>query len=247
MLLSQPPLKDYKKDIRIIAESLRKKENFSISKFCDGELSIILNKEIDNKEFSFSPRNIKDQESRQMLIKAFQYKNPQYYVGITCTQVFGLDTHRQMKMISGQNESNLTWADIWVNSNYEYYIENIIPIFQERDTVLVCNENGDTNALPFRPIKTFTVSNNALKNNRDTIDKIKNYITQGDIKDTIFLFCCGPFGNVLCHTLTHHNKQNTYLDVGSTLNPFLKSEGFKRDYYMGNNFFSQLTGKWDNG
>jgi hypothetical protein len=38
---------------------------------------------------------------------------------------------------------------------------------------------------------------------------------------------------------------NTYLDIGSTLNPLLKSAGFERDYYMGENFFSKLEGAWD--
>jgi hypothetical protein len=247
MLLSQPPLKDYKKDIRIIAESLRKKENFSISKFCDGELSIILNQAIDNKEFSFDPRDKRDQDSRRLLINAFQYKNPRYYVGITCVKVFGLQTHRQMKMISGQDESNLTWADIWVNSNYPYYVKNILPIFKERKTILVCNERGHTDALPFVPSKIFTVKNSAFRENIDIVDKIKEYIDSNGVSGCIFLFCCGPFGNILCHQLTEHNENNTYLDIGSTLNPYLKSEGFKRDYYVGSNFFSNLSGVWDNG
>jgi len=61
----------------------------------------------------------------------------------------------------------------------------------------------------------------------------------------IFLFCCGPFGNILCHRLTEANENNTYLDIGSTLNPFLQSAGFERDYYMGNNYFSNMIGAWD--
>jgi hypothetical protein len=70
---------------------------------------------------------------------------------------------------------------------------------------------------------------------------------EDNIIDSIFLFCCGPFGNIIAHRLTEHNDKNTYLDIGSTLNPYLKSEGFKRDYYIGNNFFSNLEGEWDNG
>lgn len=247
MKLTLPPHKNYRTDIEIIKETIESGENITISKFCDGELAIIANKEIDNKEFHFDPTDIKDQESRRELIDAFQYRHKQYFVGITCVRVFGINTHRQMKMISGQPESNLTWADIWVNSNYPYFTENILPIFSKRKTILVCNIRGNVENLPFKPIKIFRVGNSAFTNNRQTTQSIKDYIDEGNIKDSIFLFCCGPFGNIMAHRLTEHNDKNTYLDIGSTLNPFLKSEGFRRDYYCGNNFFANLKGEWDNG
>lgn len=247
MNLTTPPNKDYRKDIEIIKSSIEKEENITISKFCDGELSIIANKEIDNKEFHFDPTNIEDQESRHALIDAFQYKHKQYFVGITCVKVFGISTHRQMKTICGQNEQQLTWADIWVNSNYPYFRNNILPLFNKRNTILFCNEKGKVENLPFKPTKVFKVGNSALKNNVKIVQEAKEYIDNNSVNNSIFLFCCGPLGNVLAHRLTEHNSNNTYLDIGSTLNPFLKSEGFKRDYYTWNNFFSSLVGEWDNG
>lgn len=247
MKLTLPPTKNFKKDIEIICQSIKSENNFTISKFCDGELSVILNKPIDNKEFAFDPTNNIDQASRKLLLEAFQYKNSQYYVGITCTKVFGLNTHRQMKMISGQRESQLTWADIWVNSNYSYFTNNILPLFKNRRTILVCNESGNVNNLPFSPEITFRVQNSAMRNNMTTIDKIKNYIVENKVSNYIFLFCCGPFGNILSHKLTEFKQDNTYLDIGSTLNPYLQSEGFSRHYYSGDSFFSRLVGEWDNG
>ena len=100
--------------------------------------------------------------------------------------------------------------------------------------------------LPFTPEKVFPVSYNAWANDWDAIEESKKYIQDECSEGYTFLFCCGPFGNILCHELTEFNSNNTYLDVGSTLNPFLRSEGFQRDYYMGNNFFSNAVGVWDN-
>lgn len=245
MKFTIPPNKNYRKDIEIICNTLISRENISISKFCDGEWAVMNNDKLDNKEFWFNPDNLMDQGKRKQLINAFQFKHPQYFVGVTCVKVFGLDTHRKMKQLSGQSEDHLTWADIWVNSNYPFYVENIIPLFKERDIVLFCNENGRVENLPFIPKNIFTVSNNAWQDSYHVIDMAKKYITDNNINNYVFLFCCGPFGNILCHQLTEFNSNNTYLDIGSTLNPWLQSEGFKRDYYMGQNFFSQLSGVWD--
>lgn len=245
MKFTIPPNKDYKVDIEILKKEIESENNFSFSKFCDGEWSVINNDKINNKEFWFNPSDIVDQKLRQLLINAFKFDYDRYYIGITCVKVFGLDVHKKMTEISGRTQDKITWADIWVNSNYHYYLNNIVPLFQRRPIVLFCQEAGKIENLPFVPKKVYRISNNAWKNNFNLIDESKEYIDKNNIRDHIFLFCCGPFGNILCHQLTDHNQNNTYLDIGSTLNPWLKSAGFDRDYYLGNNFFSNLVGEWD--
>jgi hypothetical protein len=248
MKFTTPPNKDYKSDIQILHQAIANKENVTFSKFCDGEWAVICNQPINNKEFWFDPNRKIDQFKRKSLIDAFKYKNDRYFVGITCVKVFGLQTHRMMKQLSEQDEDHLTWADIWVNSNYKYYVDNIVPIFNERPVVLFCNERGNVENLPFKPYMVFPVQNNAWEYNWGVINNAKIVISklssQG-LNNMIFLFCCGPFGNILCHQLTEHEPNNTYLDIGSTLNPYLGSAGFERDYYMGQNYFSNMVGSWD--
>ena len=245
MKFTTPPNKDFKEDINILRQALANGEHISFSKFCDGEWAVMTNNPLNNKEFWFDPNDQQDQLKRQELIAAFQYKNPRYFVGVTCVNVFGLKTHKEMKGLSGQNEDHLTWADIWVNSNYRYYVDNIVPLYNTRPVILVCNENAKTDNLPFTPYITVPVKNNAWKADWDLVQELTWLVREKAFKNMIFLFCCGPFGNILCHRLTEANENNTYLDIGSTLNPFLQSAGFDRDYYMGNNFFSNLVGAWD--
>ena len=239
------PNKDYRRDLEIISEALSRNETLSFSKFCDGEWAVMENQKINNKEFWFDPEDPDDAYKREKLIEAFQYQNDQYFVGISCAGVFGED-HSKMKKLCGQPAHRLTWADLWVNSNYSYYLDNVLPLFADRKIVLYCNSNSMTHNLPFTPEKVFPVSYNAWANDWDVIEESKKYIQDECPEGYTFLFCCGPFGNILCHELTEFNSNNTYLDVGSTLNPFLRSEGFQRDYYMGNNFFSNAVGVWDN-
>lgn len=244
MKFTTPPNKDYKQDIIILKNAIENGEYITFSKFCDGEWAVLENKQINNKEFWFDPNNPLDQNKRKKLLEAFQYNNERYYVGVACPNVFGIDTHKNMKLLCGLPEYRLTWADIWVNSNYKYFLDNIIPIFKQREILLFCNEKGNIKNLPFNPYIVFPVSNNAWEYNWKHIDIAKFIIANNKIKNAIILFCCGPFGNILAYELTKEHPENIYLDIGSTLNPWLKSASFERDYYMGNNYFSNMVGSW---
>lgn len=245
MKFTTPPNKDYNKDIRILYDAIKSGENITFSKFCDGELSVLDNKAINNKEFWFDPNNMLDELKRNKLLESIQFKHPNYFVGITCVKVFGIGVHRHIKSLAQQQEDHLTWADILVNSNYRFFVENIMPLFKDRKVVLFCNKNGQVDNLHFKPSFVFPVEHNAWGYNWNYIEEAKSLISNEGLENCLFLFCCGPFGNILAYELTKYNDKNTYLDIGSTLNPWLKSAGFERDYYLGNNFFSNLSGEWD--
>jgi hypothetical protein len=83
------PNKNFKADIQILEKSIKNKDNFSFSKFCDGEWAVINNQKINNKEFWFDPDNENDQIKRKQLIEALQFKHDQYFIGVTCVNVFG--------------------------------------------------------------------------------------------------------------------------------------------------------------
>lgn len=237
-------MKTFRSDIEKFHQKIANRENFTFSKYADGEWAVMKNKEINNKEFWFSPSNFMDSTRRDSLIESFKFKHDQYYVGISCPCCQGIETFNEMKSYSNQQDEKLTWANLWVNSNYEYFVEKVIPIFRRRNVILFCNKRGDIENLPFRPEIVIGVENNAWEDNWSYIDLTKRLITEHEIENHIFLFCCGPFGNILAYELTKHNTNNTYLDIGSTLNPWLKSAGFERHYYMNDNYFSKMTCKW---
>ena len=237
-------MKLFSEDIKIFKEKLENGENFTFSKYADGEWAVMKNQPINNKEFWFDPNKFLDNTKREKLIESFQFNHPQYFVGISCPCCQGMDVFKEMKSFSMQQDEKLTWANLWVNSNYKYFVENIIPTFIDRDVILFCNRYGDIENLPFRPKVVIGVENNAWEDNWSFIDLTKRLITEHELEDHIFLFCCGPFGNILACELTKHNDKNSYIDIGSTLNPWLKSAGFERHYYAGNNIFSQLTCRW---
>lgn len=223
------PDKSFSEDIKVLKEKLETKELFTFSKFADGEWLAMMDSPLNNNEFRYS-RDSSHKTARQHLINAFQFRHPNYYVGISCPCCQGRD-FEAMKQYSGQADDRLTWANMWVNSNYKYFLSDVLPIFSTYNVALVAHEGSNLLNLPFRDsIKAFyPIKRDAWIASSDTL-----YAMKKDIKDKkgwLVLFCAGPFGNILAHELTMFNDQNTYLDIGSTLNPFLGTEGFRRGYF----------------
>ena len=129
-----------------------------------------------------------------------------------------------MKKQSKQEPDHLTWANLFVNGNYEYYINNMVPKFKNFETILVSNSDSNLDRLPFEVKKHFKIGKNAWVEDYELTEEIKEYISENELKDNLFLFCAGPYGNILTHQLHEHSQENFYIDIGSTLNPFLLGE-----------------------
>ena len=224
------PDKSFSEDIKVFKEKLENKQSFTFSKFADGEWFAMTGTPVNNNEFQFSKREEHTKASRR-LIDAFQFRHPNYYVGISCPCCQG-SAFEAMRDYSGQEDEHLTWANMWVNSNYKYFLSDIVPLFSNYKVALVARRGSKLESLPFRDsLKEFyPIDKDAWVVNQDEVLTLKRHIEKERRRGWLFLFCCGPFGNILAHNLTDFNDENTYLDIGSTLNPFLGTEGFRIDY-----------------
>lgn len=223
------PNKVFSKDIVVLKEKLENKENFTFSKFADGEWSVMKNNRLNNNEFQYT-NSQEHTKARELLIDSFKYQHPNYHVGISCPCCQG-NAFEEMRDYSEQPTERLTWANLWVNSNYKYYLSDILPLFSNYDVGIVAHRSSNLDNLPFNPRLFCAIDKDAWVVNQDKIDVLKDVITKENMRGWLFLFCCGPFGNILAHKLTEHCPENIYLDIGSTLNPFLGTEGFRRSYF----------------
>jgi len=211
-------------DIEFIFNKLKNKDKFSFSKYADGEFSILANRSITNVDkWTFNPDL--HNEMRNELIKSFKFKDPDYYVGVSCKCCQPSDYVEWMREQSGQDI--LTWANIFVNSNYPYFKANFIPEFNNHDVVLFAREDATTHQLPFE-VEHIPITRQAFI---DNFNMVKDFPIN-DYQNKLFLFCAGPLGNMLAAEFWVKNKLNTYLDVGSTLNPYLTENN--RGYLSGN-------------
>lgn len=225
-------MKDYKKEIEIFYNKLVSGEKFALSKFADGEQWGLRGDYAlpANGEWQSNGDDPRYDLARQELLESLQYKDPSYYVAIC-------PCYKDLIELSGQQQSQITYANIFVNSNYQFYKEKYIEIYKQYDIHLVTHKDTNIDNLPFKVEKFYPIEYNAWVLNRELPDQI----LEQNLEDKLFLFAAGSFANILSYKLWDKNKKNTYIDVGSTLNPWTQIERLKRDYYMGNKDLESLV------
>lgn len=232
-------MKTFKTDFNKFHDMIKSHEPFAISRNNDGEMIILFDEYIDlrqklNGEFIYDPNQEQHRFFREKLMESAQYKANNYYVGIACKCCVGEEKHLKLKALTGQDEEHLTWGNIFVNSNYPLYQEKILPLFSDYNVVMVVNHKAITYDLPFKDkiVKTFNVGTNAWMQDYKLVDEMKQYIEDNKIENHMFLFCAGPFSNILILECFKSSPNNTYLDAGSTLDNYMNL-GTTRGYLRG--------------
>lgn len=245
-------MKDFIKHFYLLLEKLKNGENFAYARYSDGELRIMQNLKtqissnfyiVGNEKGggNYNQEDYKDfdpekhQFYRDKLMEAYQFKKTNYFVGLSCRCCVGEKDFKQMlEWYDGDTNSDyLTWANLLLNGNYPLFIKHFIPELKKKNIVYILNENAKLEGLPFDVVKDFRVGPNCIINDYDKIEEIKKWIDVNKIENHVFLFSASSLSNFMIHQLFEHNDKNTYIDVGTTLNPYIGLSG-RRGYHKGN-------------
>lgn len=230
--------KDFTRELDTFNQRISDKNNFSLVRFGDGEMRVVNGVQIDlsekfSGEHKYTPDNEKDEHYRNILKESLLYKHPQYYVGLPCRCCVGNQHCDQLREQSEQDDKQLTWANIFVNANYQRFIKFTVPELSLRKVNLICHEKAETNKLPFQIKRSFLVGSNAWVNDYDRLlVEIQDFILLNKIKNEIFLFCAGVLSNMLIYQLTKVHPTNTYIDIGSVFDDVM-GLGQTRKYLKG--------------
>ncbi len=259
-------MKNFRDDFWKFVEKLRLGENFAFSRFSDGEVRVLQDKKLvltentitigDHKNGRADILSLNEQKEynpdkhqwvREALLDSLSFNKKGYYKGICCkcclSGKHGLTPDEEVKWLIEKSKldtynEHLSWSNLWLNGNYPIFLEHMLPYFFNYDIVMVVNEKANIEGLPFKPKKVFKVGYNCMINNYDTIEKVKNWMKENNVKNHLFLFSAGSLSNFLCHQLYSENHNNTYIDIGSSLNPFLGfplDRRYLRQYWAGSN------------
>ncbi len=248
-------METFKGDFQKLKNKLLNNENFAFLRFSDGELFVLQNKRLELNEDhyvigdgrGYGRYNKEEQKKfipgehefyRQKLEDSLVFKKENYYKGISCKCCVGEESFNWQVNLAGGNDETLTWANLWNNGNYESFMNEIFPIFSDKEIVIVVNESANVEKLSLNIKREFRVGTNCFINNYDIIEKMKEYITENNVTNHVFLISAASLSNLIIHQLYEFNDRNTYIDVGSTLNPIMDMEGWKgsraylREYWL---------------
>jgi hypothetical protein len=210
-------------DLEMFKEKILNRCPFAIIRPSDGEYMVLQNQTLtncDNWTFNSGGR------LRTDLMNAIELATKTCcYIGIPC--------ECDSKSIAEwyYNTFNLhplytTFANIFVNANWKNFIEFLIN--KKISFTFVGPKNNDSPFVidNFIHIPEFLV--NDWDKQSDTYINLINTATS-NCKNKIFLFSCGPIAKILIANAWANNPTNIYIDVGSSLDLFLK--GSTNRYY----------------
>lgn len=249
-------LKTFDGEFNKFKKMLEDRTNFALARFSDGEMFILQNKTVILAENHFQTGDIvgrnrytkeeqkefipeKHQYLREELLDSFKHRQKNYFKGLSCRSDVGEENFQwQLNLLGEHTEDELTFANLLINKNYSRFIEEIVPIFSERKIVYVVNELANTQRLPFAIEKEFRIGSNCMVNDHDVIEEVNDYLKNSEGEHIVL--CSGAsLSNLIIHNCFKDNPNNTFLDLGSTLNPYLELEGWKytrgylTSYWMG--------------
>ncbi len=231
-------MKNYVDEFNKFKSKIEKNEPFSLVRFGDGELYILSERYIDirkkcNGEWKYDPDNERDSIYRDILIESMKYKSHDYYVGILTGCICyadGRPGEKQFMMeMSEQSMDNLTFASIFANMNYRYRVPGLIREMSRYKTILIVHEKANVIGVPLNIESVYRVGINAWIDSYGIIDELREAIESKYSEKYLFLVCAGPLSNMIVHELHKLNKDNTYINFGSTLDGYMFDE-FTRYY-----------------
>jgi hypothetical protein len=211
--------KDYKEELFKFINFIKEGKNFAFVRLSDAEGHVLRNgEEFDDTRIGHNwdwQRDERHLKSRELLINASLCDDENFYVG--------LPTHGdkaffdRMKSYTRQKEEFLTYAVLFMDSNYKYFISDMYPALQKREIVSVFSDKANLQSSGLNIIKNFGAAHSAYVNSLHLIDEMKKYIGDNRIKNKVFLVTAGVFANILIYELFKFEKENTYIDLGSAL------------------------------
>lgn len=226
--------KTFRGELYRMRDLLRDRVPFALARFGHAEMEILQGRLMHKKEVSggheyrYAPAEPGNELPRQRLWDSFRFSRPNYLVGINCPHCALRETEEEklrdfvwMHDHSGQPEDRLTFATIYFYSNYIPYSEEVVPLFAGYQSVLVCNADCAIDNLPFQPVQVYRNHYDAWRRDWPLVQQMKSYVAETGMRGGLFLFCAGAFGCMLAHQLFEFCPENTYLDIGSSLDPYL--------------------------
>lgn len=226
---------------------LKNKEPFTFIRFSDGETEILKNryleiapgktvfrgKEIKNNFPQFDSKKFDPslhQNIREDLLESAKFKADNYFKGIPTSHNKAIDDRDMMLELNDGLDISITFADLFLNSNYEKYLDEIVPLFEDFENIIVIANYRAKPIGILNNAKHLSIPDNFFETYdevlADILDKLKD-IPSG----TLILSSASSLSNIIGYKLALKRNDITFLDIGTSINSLLSMDDKIRSYH----------------
>jgi len=225
---------------------LELRQPFTFVRFSDGETEILQGSSMEigrqgvswsrgSSGFIYPEYDFKKFEPRKHktlakdLLKSAEYHGAHYYKGVPRRHNRAPKECELLLRLNGGNEANLTYADLFLNSNYKRFLNSTFLLLKEQDDVIVvgnwrmspaeCNPNWLHVSIPDSAFDSYDV----------VLEETLQRLSSSD-PNSIILSSASSLSNVLGHRLHMAGSQRTFIDIGTALHPFMGMGDSLREY-----------------
>lgn len=208
--------------VDLILDLLKNKTSFSFVRFNDGEMMGI------DKIGSVAARGDQkiDEILHNKLIQCIKHTQKNYYIGIPCSNCYP-HYFNLAKTLINQPEKYLLNAVAMANRNWGKFIVEFPKIIKNTKIVWI---SGDDQKLDFikneMGLNIIKHIKHPSKNTWACYNKIKcDYLKymENNLDFNIVMVSSGPTARVFCKEMFEYDRIRTYIDVGSTFDPFTRN------------------------
>lgn len=224
-------------DSRVLYSRFEGHQPTTFVRFSDGELEIIRNNPIlikdgvvqwsrgtlkagypqhDSK--SFVPN--RDQALRADLIASATYRSPGYFKGTVTSSNRAVEDRNYMIELNGGDTQGLTFTDLFINENYLWFLRQVLPLFTGHKNVTflgnfraeVSNLSSDWSHIP--------LGDDVFPDYKGVMPLLISRLQELG-SGSVVLSSASSLSNILGHKLHQTRPDITFVDVGTSLNPFI--------------------------
>lgn len=223
------------------------KENFAYARYADGEVKLMNGMSVGHNTQAFQADGWSCEQRMyklgEDLLKSLSHEETNYYYAITSPNQSFFDYSFLMDHIR-QPESNITFADLWINGNYSKFKTFIHNELNEKVYVIASEDGLKRDLSPLNVIEYYPIPKdcaNYYELNHETIKSDMSSLAK--VNNTLFLISAGPMSEALIHELYTSNPNNRYIDVGSAIDECVHGR-ITRPYMIPNTIYSKEIVEW---
>lgn len=223
-----------------------KKRHTIFSRYADGELALMMGKEVGNYTQAYLKDNWNAPSHKTKLgkdlVKSLKNKSIDKFYGISCgcCDPSGKKIILDNLKFAGVGMENITYSNLWINGNYKK-IKGVIENITE-DVILIANKEGSDKKYPFNVSTFIPVENDCVNFWESHRDEFLQELYKISQRSLLYLISAGPMSETIIDFLSNLDIHNVgrYIDIGSALDEYTK--GCKTRPYMfkdNNNYYNK--------